>query len=244
MKYLSDSEILKWNKRLEKSEYSVYPLSNRMSAEPYIVFRQNVNTPMGSNFIETVDPFIRYQFTFSVASNRTETFFDLFEKISKEPFGTKHIYRDLNNEKISDIKLDSNILDTKDEFLHKVEDKEYKRFTYNFAGKLSLIMCYISYLEDTINYFSEMWGYTEDGHEVCLLKFPIGTIVSSILDKSTDYLVLDYSYRKIDGRYYIDFITSEMLNNKGSIITYGEVTKFREEEICYSRNSRIDDILN
>jgi hypothetical protein len=105
-------------------------------------------------------------------------------------------------------------------------------------------MAYIMYLEDAINFFSEIWGYSEDGSEVCLLKYPIGTIVSLPKDKSTDYLVLDYKYKKLDGKYYIDFIVSEMINNKGSVITYGEIYTFRGSELCYSRNSRIDNILN
>ena len=105
-------------------------------------------------------------------------------------------------------------------------------------------MAYISYLEDTINYVSEMWGYNEDGSEVCLLKYPIGTIVSLPEDKSKDYLVLDYSYNKLDGKYYIDFVVSEMMNSKGAVIKYGEIYTFNESQLCYSRNSRIDDILN
>jgi hypothetical protein len=76
------------------------------------------------------------------------------------------------------------------------------------------------------------------------LKYPIGTIVSKPSDKSTDYLILDYKYRKLDSKYYIDFIVSEMMNARGSVITYGEIYTFRESELCYSRNSRIDDILN
>ena len=104
-------------------------------------------------------------------------------------------------------------------------------------------MAYISYLEDAINFFSEMWGYDKDGSEVCLLKYPIGTIVSTNQDKSKDYLVLDYKYRKLDGKYFIDFIASEMLN-EGVIIKYGDIKVFHENDLCYSRNSRIDDILN
>ena len=42
MKYISDSEILNWNRRLEKSDYSVSPVSNRQSAEPYIGFKKKV----------------------------------------------------------------------------------------------------------------------------------------------------------------------------------------------------------
>jgi hypothetical protein len=247
MKYLSDTEILNWNRRLERSDYAVYPLSNVRSGHPDIIFRQKINngySPMGEQLVETIDPFIRYDFTFSVASNRKETFFDLFEKLSKESFGTKSIYRDQKSEKIMDITFNDTVIETKEENTHMVYEKEYIRYTYHFAGKLGSTMAYVSYLEDTINFFSEIWGYNEDGSEVCLVKYPIGTIVSLPKDKSTDYLVLDYKYRKLDGKYFIDFIASEMLNNKGSVITYGEIYTFRESELCYSRNSRIDDILN
>ena len=247
MKYLSDTEILNWNRRLEKSDYAVHPLSNVRSGHPDIIFRQKINngySPMGEQLVETIDPFIRYDFTFSIASNRKETFLDLFEKLSKESFGTKSIYRDQKSEKIMDITFNDTVIESKELNTHLVFEKEYIRFTIHFAGKLGSIMAYVSYLEDTINFFSEIWGYNEDGSEVCLVKYPIGTIVSLPKDKSTDYLVLDYKYRKLDGKYFIDFIASEMLNNKGSVITYGEIYTFRESELCYSRNSRIDDILN
>ncbi len=247
MKYLSDTEILNWNRRLEKSDYAVHPLSNVRSGHPDVIFRQKINngySPMSEQLVETIDPFIRYDFTFSIAFNRKETFFDLFEKLSKEQFCTKSIYRDQKSEKIMDIIFNDNVIESKEEITHLVFEKEYIRFTYHFAGKLGSIMAYVSYLEDTINFFSQIWGYNEDGSEVCLVKYPIGTVVSLPKDKSTDYLVLEYKYRKLDGKYFIDFIASEMLNNKGSVITYGEIYTFRESELCYSRNSRIDDILN
>ena len=85
-KYLSDSEILRWNKRLDSSGYSVYPMPNNKSAEPYICFKQKVgyqNNAMGEQFVVTTDPFIRYDFTFSVSSNKTNTFFEIFNKLSK-----------------------------------------------------------------------------------------------------------------------------------------------------------------
>jgi hypothetical protein len=248
MKYLSDTEILNWNRRLEKSDYAVYPISNVRSGNPDIVFRQKINngySPMGEQLVETLDPFIRYDFTFSIASNRKETFFDLFEKLSKEAFGTKSAYHDNNNDrKIYDIPFNDGVIETKEENTHMVYEKEYIRYTYHFAGKLGSIISYVSYLEDAINFFSEIWGYNEDGTEVCLLKYPIGTIVSLPKEKSKDYLVLDYKYRKLDGKHFINFVVSEMMNNKGAVIKYGEIYTFRESELCYSRNSRIDDILN
>jgi len=248
MKYLTDSEILSWNKRLEKSDYNVFPMPNRKSAEPYLAFRQKVSSNYNilpqNQMVNTPEPFVRYDFIFSISSNREETFNDLFDRISQEPFGSKTIFTDLNNEKISDIKFSDDIINEKVKSNHYVLEKEYVRYTYNFAGKLGSIMAYISYLEDTINFFNEIWGYNEDGSEICLLKYPIGTVVSTPKDKSVDYLVLDYKYRKLDGKYFVDFVVAEMLNTKGTIIKYGEVFTFREDELCYSRNSRINDILN
>ena len=139
---------------------------------------------------------------------------------------------------------EQDVIETKEVNTHNILEKEYIRYTYHFAGKLSSIMAYIMYLEDSINFFSEIWGYSEDGSEICLLKYPIGTVVSLPKDKSIDYLVLDYKYRKQGSKYSIYFIVSEIMNNKGSVITYGEIYTFRESDLCYSRNSRIDDILN
>ena len=164
MKYLSDTEILNWNRRLEKSDYAVYPVSNLRSGNPDIVFRQKINngySPMGEQLVETLDPFIRYDFTFSIASNRKETFLDLFEKLSKESFGTKSIYRDQKSEKIIDITINDTVIESKEENTHMVYEKEYIRYTCHFAGKLGSIMAYVSYLEDAINFFSEIWGYNE-----------------------------------------------------------------------------------
>ncbi len=252
MKYLTDKEILKWNSRLEKSGYTVYPSPNNRSSEPDISYRQIIKQPgIGDNFVTTTEPFIRYRFTFSIASNREEHFFDLFSKISKQPFGTKSVYagnemsgwKTMPDVKITDIDFSDKVIDDKSKSTHMISDKEYVRYTYSFAGKLGSIMAYISYLEDTINFFSMIWGYEEDGSEICLLKYPIGTIVSPKEDKSKDLLILDYKFSKIYDKYYIDFYASEMLTN-GTVITYGESNDYKEENLCFSRNNRIDNILN
>jgi hypothetical protein len=245
--YLSDTEILNWNKRLDGSLYSVYPMSNIRNSHPHISVRQkstSFNSPMGvDNFVSTLDPFINYNFSFSVAKNRSEFFFNLFDKVSGE-VENKVIYVDQsNNEKITDVIFTDDVISEKEVIEHDIFDKTYLRYDYKFKGKLSSIMAYIMFLEDTINYFSEIFGYNEDGTEVNLLKFPIGTIVSKSKDKSKDYLVLEYKYKKQDGKYKIDYLISEMTNN-GPIIKYGDVEVGYEGDLCYSRNSRIDDILN
>ena len=79
MRYLLDSEILKWNDRLEKTPFMVYPKSNFHGSHPHISFRQKTSQIFGGEFVETIDPHINnYQFVFSVAKNRVDNFFDIF----------------------------------------------------------------------------------------------------------------------------------------------------------------------
>jgi hypothetical protein len=102
----------------------------------------------------------------------------------------------------------------------------------------------ITYKENPLGFVQEKgYGYTEEGKEVSLKKFQIGTIVSKIDDKSKDYLIVDISPKKIGNVFYIDYHISEVLTI-GDIIRYGANQKVSENEICFSRNSRIDDILD
>ncbi len=232
----------------------VYPLSNRRSSEPDIAYRQVVknalfNSTNSDTFVSIPEPFVRYEFIFSISSNREDEFFELFDKLKVQEFGTKSIYIDDKNtvysstEKVSDISFTESVVELRTSIKHKLKEKEYVRWSYKFAGKLGSIMAYVSYLEDTIEFFSRVWGYSEEGGEFCLLKFPIGSIISKVSDKSKDLVVLDYSYLKIGKEFYIDYVASEILST-GNIITYGRPNTLKESEICFSRNHRIDDILN
>lgn len=248
MKYLSDSEILSWNKRIEKSDYCVFAQYNNRSSHPDISYRQKVKNQYSDVFVPITEPFMRFQFVFSIASNREEFFFDILKRLRLEKIGTKSSYSQKsspNSEetKISDITVNEGIVENVDKEVHNFFEKEYVRYRYTFAGKLGSIMAYVSYLEDAIKYFSMIWGYSEEGHEVCLIKYPIGTIVSPIKEKSKDFLILEYKFTKIGSNYHIDYIASEVLS-KSVVISYGEVLEFKESDICFSRNNRIDNILN
>ena len=250
MKYLSDTEILNWNKRLEKSLYMVRPMSSSQGANPYISFAQTMynsssswaplSKPFPDQFMEISDPYIKFDFTFSVIENRLESFFELFNRLYKDKFGTKTIYKD----KTSDVELSDKIIESRDSIIHKIYNRSYVRFSYKFSGQLSKIMAYISYLEDTINFFEKVWGYDESGKEHCLLKYPIGSIVSKMDDKSKDFLIIDYLYEKTQNNYIIDYISSEIMDGTSVIIKYGDVSRFKDIDLCFSRTNRIDDILN
>lgn len=245
MKYLLDSEILNWNDRLKNTDYMVGAPYGVRSSAPHISFRQVIkNRGIGDTFAITLDPTLDFQFSFSVAKNRVDLFWDIFDNWYEEKIGNEVLYTDgNNNQKIYEIKVTEDIITEKKEIPHSILSKEYIKYSYKFKGKLSSIMAYVMFLEDTIDIFSKLYGYTEDGQEVNLTKFQIGSIVSKVDDKSKDYLVVDIYPQKMGLNFYIDYHITEVLTI-GEIIRYGSTQKVNENEICFSRNSRIDDILD
>jgi hypothetical protein len=248
MKYLTDTEILKWNDRLSNmpNKYgniiSVYPKSN-MNSNPYILYKSKTSY---GGFKDIPEPTIDFTFIFSVSSNRLEEFLDILNSSFKEEFVTKSVFLDLEKrvDRVSDIIINESIIKSKKESKHKISEREYTRYIYNFSGKLGSIIGYVSYIEDAVNFLSLMWEYSEKGSEISLLKYPIGSIVSKKEDQSLDFLVLDYKYYKIVNDYKISYVTAEIKENNGIIIKYGNVTTFSEDKITWSRNNRIDNILD
>lgn len=246
MKYLTDKDILKWNDKLDKSQYRLNPRYNNRNGHPDISVNYLSDTFMSSLspdrvIKETVEPSIKYEFSFSIVKNRKDEFFILLNKMLGKDLITHLVYQD-SSKKI-EIYKESDI--EKSTIEHTVLNRDFIKYTYKFNGKLGSIVAYISYLEDAISYFQMIWGYDENGSEVCLTKYKIGDIVSLNIDKSKDFLVVDYYYDRIGDDYKIDYVISEMMSNQNSsIIKYGEGLKESEDNLTYSRNNRIDNILN
>lgn len=248
-KYLSDSEIMNWNDRLSSTPYFVIPRYHTHNSFPMIIFKQRVKTgnqmnPFGEAEVVTLDPHMKFNFSFSVAKNRVDNFFHIFDKWFTNKIETKTLFVDKSNrEKIGDIEVSESIIKSKAQSEHKVKEKEYTKFTYEFEGHLSSIMAYVMFLEDTIEIFSKIWGYDENGGEHVLTKFAIGDIVTKTGDQSEDYLVLDFSPTKSDNKFNINYEICKMIK-RGQIIQYGQVEFVNISDITWSRNNRIDDILN
>jgi hypothetical protein len=249
-KYLSDSEIMNWNHRLGETNYFLMPRYHPYNSFPLIVFKQRITSGLGSFSMDpiseviTLDPHMNFLFSFSVAKNRVDNFFQIFNKWFTSKIETKTFFEDKNNkEKISDIEIPESIVKSKNQINHKVKEKEYTKFTYEFEGRLSSIMAYVMFLEDTIEIFSKIWGYDESGREHTLIKFVIGDIVSKVGDQSNDYLILDFLPQKNGKDFSIQYEICKMIT-KGQIIQYGQSENVRESDITWSRNNRIDDILN
>lgn len=242
MKYLTDSEILKWNDRLEKSSFRLIPRYNTRNGHPDISINfVNNHFPGASEIKETLDTVIDYEFSFSVIMNRKDEFCILLKKMFNYNFGTQLLFD--NQTKSIDVFKEEDI--SKTETQHSVFNREFVKYTYKFKGKLTSIIAYISFLEDAINFFQLLWGYNEEGEEICLTKYKIGDIVSFKNNKSKDYLIIDYLFTKLGKDYFVDYYVSEMMIDSNTcIIKYGDSLKASESQITWSRDSRINDILN
>lgn len=253
MKYLTDKDILRWNERLSNSKYRVNPRYNKRNGYPDIsIVYEDLDSPTNPLFnpisnsmiggvTEIKDVSIDYEFSFSVNKERSDEFFILLEKMFNRDLKTGFVHGDnfiaIENLKESDI--------VKSELEHTIYNRTFIKYTYRFKSKLTSIIAYISYLEDAINFFGKIWSYNEDGEETCLTKYRIGDIVSKQDDKSVDYLVIDYSYQRVGDNYHIHYLISEMIESDiSSIIQYKSPIESKGSDISYSRNSRINDILN
>ena len=256
MRYLSDSEIIKWNdKLLATTHLSLISIAPRSSgynnyhisiASNKNLYNQNTygQNPY-SNMVEIADPEIDFQFMFSVTSNRCDSFNELIELFLTEGFGTKSTKTSMDNTCIlTDISLSKKSINNISESTHTLYNKEYTKYTYDFRDKLCNIIAYVTIIEDAISFFEKMWGYTEEGEEINLLPWKIGYFVSKKNNKSEDYIVIDYKFirgDKLEIKYLISIIDS---NIKSPIIKYGKTEIVSESELTWSRNDRIDSILN
>jgi hypothetical protein len=241
MRYLKDSEIIDWSKKLEGSNLLFSPNTNMLGSTSIRISR--VTESYVERLIKDIpDCEISYKLSFSVTENRKNDFFNLLNRVIKNGFKTTLIY----DNKISEIKINHDIVLSKEETIHSLYNRNFIRYSYNFKGLVSEIIAYSTMIEDTINYFSLIWGYDEEGNEHCLLKYPIGSIVSMNNDKSRDYLVVDYNYSMFNNKEYrIGYVISEILTDpKSAILRYGVNKIEHDNTLCFSRNDRIDNILN
>jgi hypothetical protein len=236
---LTDVDIMKWNDSRLPQKLMVYAkYTNTLDINIEFNLNELEYNPSG-NFKPCGDPKIDFKFTFSIAKDRTEFFFEILNKLKSKKFDNKVRKDNGTYEKLTIKEEDIKRIE---ETEHRVLNTDYTRYTYNFSSYASSIMAWVYLLEATIEFFSKIWGYDKDGGEHNLLKYPIGSIVCKGKDKSIDYLILDLDY-EIRGSYDIKYVIAQMIST-GSIIKYGDIQREIESNLTWSRNGRIDDILN
>jgi hypothetical protein len=236
---LTDVDIMKWNDSRLPQKLMVYAkYTNTLDINIEFNLNELEYNPSG-NFKPCGDPKIDFRFTFSIAKDRSDFFFEILNKLKSKKFDNKVRKDNGTYEKLTIKEEDIKRIE---ETEHRVLNTDYTRYTYNFSSYASSIMAWVYLLEATIEFFSKIWGYDKDGGEHNLLKYPIGSIVCKGKDKSIDYLILDLDY-EIRGSYDIKYVIAQMIST-GSIIKYGDIQREIESNLTWSRNGRIDDILN
>ena len=237
---LTDIEILAWNDRLQDHQLGIIIRPKYVSNtiySPAIGFDLDVtqypgtnkpswgtNLYQGENIVP--EPHIKYNLIFSIDADKIDKFDEIYNEIKlreiKTPVINGNTNRNINYDRV---KVD---LTTEKHTLFK---KEYIKFDYVFEGHLGDIMGYVKHIDDTIEFLQ------------LEPKFKISEVVSSINDRSMDYLVLKYIYGEFQDT-SISYKVSEIISNSAdTVIKYGRVLYMREKDLTWSRTARIDEVI-
>ncbi len=248
---LSDTDIIDFSKNLNDSRFFIRPEYTNFSSWPVIGYylnylHQDIRTSNLGNEAQLngriSEPEIKYEITFSVCEKRIDEFFNIFDKLTNNGI-ENFVYHSTKEHK--PIVFTEDIVNSKTELIHSFMNRKYKKIKYDFRGKASSIIAYVQALKNTIEFFGMIWGYTEEGEELFLLKYPVGSIVSPLNDKSKDILVVDYVYEKFKDKFKIKYEVYEILgNDKSSTLQYGNKSILSEEELSLSRTAQVNSILN
>ncbi len=260
-RYFSDKEIDKWNNILVKGNHSrmiappIDPKSKLKFLDRYSktdIHAGRADDVVIKEFMKPNYSTFKYDFAFSVIKKRKKDFLILVDMLIEYGF---EIGYDIS--KLFNIREE---VYRNEEVEHKVYKNEMVKIRYSWDNPL-IAMVVSTIIEDAIAFFELMWGYTEDGEEKCLVKYPIGNVVSKITDKHVDYMINGYefgrpntiinklypftyvnaSYEEFTILYEIVCIENDI---KSPIIRYGASYVVTENEICPSRTNNLNIILN
>ena len=241
-RFLSHQEVNEWIEKIHSFRYSSL-------GRPNLAHLSEFRT----------DDRINYRFVFSVSKNNMERFDKLLDRFISE--GYREDYQEYNFPSPS--LIDMNFQNFKKfgvQTTHSFSGVDFVKFTYDFKDVPSLpAIFFIETLKDTIEIIGNYWNFDESGKEICLIKYPIGSIVSTKGDRS-DFIVesIEFmrentdSFQLLKKNKNYDF-TEEMIlyrllkiekNNNSQALVFGsEEVILTSDKIIPNRGSRIDEIL-
>lgn len=256
-RYFTNEEIEKWNKIIEKG-YHKYKLGVHDRTKGLYVYespsrgsdRFLIGSPEQRKGLKDLVDYDKYSpfkfnFSFSVIKKRKSEFFEILDKFIECDIETGE------RTPIVDLKKESYKFRQTE---HKIGNNDLVRIQYNFESLLPA-MFVTTLIEDTISFFELMWGYTEDGEEECLLKYPIGSVVSIKDQKGIDYMINSYEYIRpntlvtsslgniVKSTILYDLVCIESGLSSG-IVRYGSSRIAQESDIIPSRTNNLNIILN
>jgi hypothetical protein len=206
----------------------------------------------------TINRNIDYRFNFSISKNNIDRFENLIEQFLrqgwKQPIyeGSKYYFQNLEyNDLINFRKIEY-------KETHKTYGIDFIKFTYNFAkAPLLATICFIQTVKDVIKIISEFWGFDEEGNEVCTIKYPVGSIVST-KDNKSDFLVESITFVRENTERFQNlkdrYIFSEELllynlleivsNSNSQVLEYSDTYTTSSDFIIPNRGQRLDELLN
>ena len=241
---LSDKDISNFNDKLNDKTFMLKPVYASGGRGPVIAYYGGMYDFLNLPDVMTKipEPVITFEFSFSICEKRYDDFFEIFDTVKKS-YIDAYVYE--TPEKMSKIVFSEKSCISKRESTHKIFNRNFKMIEYTFNDKVSSVMCYLKYIEDSIEYFNLIWGYTSEGEEINLLKYNVGSIVSPVADKSVDLMIVDYVYKKNNDLYVIEYKTCQIFGtDKSHIIKYGEFRVLPDTKLTISRNNNLDSLLN
>jgi len=233
---LTDTEILQWNERLQDHQLGIIIRPKYVANSVYspvigfdldITQHPTINkSKWGTNLYQgetpVQEPHIKFNLIFSIELDKIDKFNEIYDEIKLRQIKTPVNAGDGNR----NINLDRVKVDLVTE-QHTLFKKEYMKFDYVLEGHLGDIMGYVKHIDDTIEFLQ------------LEPKFKLSEVVSTVKDRSMDYLVLKYIY-DVGISYKVVEIIS---NSADTVVKYGRVLYMREEDLTWSRTARIDEVI-
>ena len=115
---------------------------------------------------------------------------------------------------------------------------------------------FIQTVKDVINIIGEYWGFDKDGKEVCSIKYPVGSIVST-KDKKLDFFIesisfirentLKFKELKLKYGFKEELLLYNLLeivkNNNSQVLEFSDVLTTSSDFIIPNRGQRLDELL-
>lgn len=241
MRELTDLDIERFNKRLEKSNL-LFHLGSDNFAGSYLNL-SSTHRDMNGTIHKPVplDQKIKFEFSYAVSKNCLNRFDLLLNDLLQS--GLK--IRSLGN---AALELKSSVNECNSKFIQtkiRILNTDYIQRKASFTEKIIDIFFYITCIEDAVNIISEYFEYTEDGEEIVKTKFKENEIVSLKSDKSGDYFVLSSKFKKVSDELetFYDLCKIET-NTPSEVLIFGTTLTINESEIIPNRDFRIDSLLN
>ena len=201
---------------------------------------------------------IDYRFTFSISKNNIDRFENLLNQFLIQGFrqtifeGNKHYYQNFEFDELNSFRK----IEHKES--HKTYGVDFIKFTYNFVrAPLLPTVLFIQTIKDVIEIIGNFWGYDENGEEMCSIKYPVGSIVST-KDRKSDFFVESITFvrqntedfKTLKDRYIFseELLLYNLLeiekNINSQVLEFSDVYTTSSDFIIPNRGQRLDELLN